>query len=183
MNSPEAYARQLKALLPPGRLWKLEPDSWLSKVLLALSGELSRVDSRGDDLLAEADPRTANETISDWERVYGLPDTAISTIPSTLDERRVAVTQKVIAIGGQRTDYFVSLAAACGYTATVSDAYAATILRSGFRSGARTVGAAWAFAWRMDVQPPTGAALSHAELEAVIRRAAPAHTTVIFNYL
>ena len=179
----EKYARQVKALLPPGSALHQESDSALSKVALAVGGELAHVEARGQDLLAEADPRTAAETLDDWERVYGLPDAAISTIPSSIEARRLAVTQKAVAIGGQTPAYFVSLAAACGYTATVYDSYGSLVLRAGFTCGALSYGTDWAFAWRMDVQPPAGAVLSHAELEAVIRRVAPAHTQVIFNYL
>jgi uncharacterized protein YmfQ (DUF2313 family) len=35
----------------------------------------------------------------------------------------------------------------------------------------------------MNVSPATGTALTTTELEAIIRRAAPAHTVVAFTYL
>ncbi len=182
-ESPSAYARMLKQLLPRGALWLLESSSLLSKLLTAIGDELTRIDSRGVDLLVEADPRTATETLEEWERMLGLPDHCIETIPSTLPERRLAVVQKLIRQGGQHAEFYVSLAAACGYTVTIDDTYGASVLRAGFRAGARCYGLLWAFSWRVDVQPPAGDALSHDELECVIRRAAPAHTTVIFEYL
>lgn len=178
-----APPRVLSQLLPRGAVWLLEAQSWITQTLLALSDELNRVQVRGLDLLAETDPQTATETLPDWERVLGLPDSAITSIPVTTAARRQAITQQLVRQGGQNAAFFVSLAGFCGYTVTVVDNYGATILRSGFRSGSRCYGAAWAYVWRLDVQPPTGSALTHAELEAIIKRAAPAHTVVLFNYL
>jgi uncharacterized protein YmfQ (DUF2313 family) len=178
-----AYARQLKALLPPGKLWNLAVDSVLSKVCLALGDEFARVDGRGADLIEESDPRTAYETLDDWERVLGLPDAAVTVIPTTPEARRLAITQKYIGVGGQSAAYYEQLAAACGYTVTVDDAFGSLVLRSGFRSGARCYGTDWAFVWQVNVSPPAGDALTHEELEAIIRRVSPAHTTVIFVYL
>lgn len=179
----DAYTRQLKALLPPGRLWLLDAGSWISKVLEALAQELAHVAARAVDLLAESDPRTATETLSDWERVLGLPDSCIVAIPSTTAERQVAVTQKFVRRGGQTRAYFISLASACGYTATITEWEDHPVMRSGFRCGARCYNTDWAFVWTMHVQPPSGTALSHAELECIITRAAPAHTVVLFTYL
>lgn len=88
--SAAVYARMLKALLPPGRLWRLDPDSNLSLLLLACGDELERVDGRGWDLLEESDPSTATELLEDFERVLGLPS------DGTLAERRSAVVGRLI---------------------------------------------------------------------------------------
>lgn len=175
-------SRLLQQLLPRG-LFLLEPGSWLSRLLDAVSFEFARVEARGSYLVEESDPRTAAETLPEWERLLALPDSVVTAIPDTDEERRLAVTQKFIRQGGQSVPYYVALAAACGYTVTIDDAYGATVFRAGVRAGAATRGAPWAHAWRVDVQPPAGAALSHAELEAAIRRSAPAHTAVLFTYL
>lgn len=182
-GNASASARSLKQLLPQGPVWNLDPDSNVSRFLVASADELDRVQARAADLVEESDPRTATETLPDWERVIALPDAAIQSIPATNAARRLAITQKFTSVGGQTPAYFVSVAAACGYTATVSDAYGSQVLRSGFRSGARCYDTQWAYVWSMTVQPPAGPALTHAELEAVIRRAAPAHTIVFFTYL
>lgn len=178
-----AYARALKRLLPQGAVWDLLLGSRVSDVCHALAEELARIDARGADLINEVDPRTAIETLDDWERVLGLPDEDVPSIPSTVAERRLAVTQKLVRLGGQSVPYYTTLAAACGYVITIDDTYGRTILRAGFRAGARAYGVQWAHVWRVDVQPPTGDALPHAELEAIIRRAAAAHTVVLFRYL
>ncbi len=67
-----AYLDQLKQLLPSGKLWRLESDTWLYKTLYAFADELARVDARAEDLTAEMDPSQASETLDDWESVYGL---------------------------------------------------------------------------------------------------------------
>jgi uncharacterized protein YmfQ (DUF2313 family) len=181
--TPSRYGRQLQQLLPRGSLWRTDADAWLMKSLVAIGDELGRVEDRGVDLINEADPRTADETLEDWEAMLGLPDEEVPTLPATTAGRRLAVTQKFVRQGGQTAAYFIALAAACGYTATVYDAYGATVFRAGHRAGERCAGALWAYAWKMIVQPPSGTALTHAEFEACIRKAAPSHTTVVFEYL
>lgn len=179
-----AYARMLKSLLPQGLLWRADPDSWLSKVMLGFADELVRAEGRGDALIEETDPRTATETLEDWERVLGLPDEDVMEIPATDAARRLAIVQKLIRRGGQTPVYFVSLALACGWVVYVAEGYGDTVFRVGrARVGERLRGVAWAYAWRVDVDYAPGVSLTSDELERIIRRVAPAHTTVIFNYL
>lgn len=179
-----AYARQLKQLLPRGIVWNLEAGSRVSQVMLALAEELARVDARGADLVEESDPRTASETLDAWESMLGLPDDVILTIPATVAERRLAVTQKLLRVGGQTPAFYIALAAASGYAVTIDDSYGLTVARAGrARAGDPVRGVAWAHAWMVTVSPPAGAALTTTELEAIIRRAAPSHTAVLFTYL
>lgn len=180
----DAYARMLKQLLPRGTVWPSSIESIVAKTLLAIADELARVGARGDDLINESDPRTATETLEDWERILGLPDDLIVEIPDTDEERRLAITQKLIKRGGQTPALYIALAAAAGYTVTIKEDYGATIFRVGIsRVGERLYGAQWAHVWKITVQAPAGAALSHDELEAIINRAKPAHTFVFFEYL
>jgi uncharacterized protein YmfQ (DUF2313 family) len=179
-----AYARMLRKLLPPGLLWRTDPDAVESKAFVAMGDELVRVEQRGDTLIEESDPRTAVETLDSWETILGLPDEDVTAVPSTTAERQLAVTQKFIRRGGQRRAYFIELAAACGYTVTIQDAFGLTVFRAGRgRCGDRIRDSGWAHYWTMTVQPAGGVALSTAELERIIRRAAPAHTVVGFVYV
>ncbi len=118
--SAEAYARQLKQLLPRGILWRLEPDSWLSRLLLGIADELARIDERGEDLVDEWDPRTAVETLPEWERTLGLPDGCLP-LATTTAGRQAAVAAKMVARGGQTAAYFVARAAGLGFPATVDE--------------------------------------------------------------
>lgn len=179
-----AYGRALKKLLPPGPLWRLTPDSVLSRLFHAFGDECARVEARGYALIEETDPRTATETLPEWERMLGLPDQDVLTIPTTDAERQVAVTQKLLRTGGQSRAYYIGVALASGWTVTIDDSYGATVARAGrFRCGDRLYGAGWAFVWRVDVDFSVTGALTSTELEAVLNRIKPAHTLVIFNYL
>lgn len=68
----EAYQRVLSALLPPGKLWRLDSSSVLSKLLLGCADELARVDQRVRDMLNECDPSTAVELLPEYEAALGL---------------------------------------------------------------------------------------------------------------
>lgn len=175
-----AYARQLKQLLPPGRLWNLEPDSRLSKLLLGIADELARIDGRGEDLLDEWNPAAASETLDDWERVLGITPPAGATDA----ERRVAVAAKYVARGGQTAAYFVSLAERLGFVATISvvepyiwrmtvdigaSSSSATVLEQHCEAGISGAGD-FLDSWTV------------AELEGPINEAKPAHTLALFAY-
>lgn len=84
-ETASAYARMLKALLPPGRLWKLL-DSTLHQFFLACGDELARIDARAKDLLFEMQPSTTFELLPDWEADYQIP----SPLPGDTTEMRQA---------------------------------------------------------------------------------------------
>jgi uncharacterized protein YmfQ (DUF2313 family) len=174
-----AYARQLKQLLPPGRLWNLEPGSWLERTLLAIADELARIDARASQLVDEWDPSTATETLEDWERMLGIPDEE-TPLAETVAERRFHVARKWRARGGQSRAYFIDLAEWAGCSVAIVETAPHT--------------------WRMDVSPPYAAETKRfrtglsrvgerlfvrgdAEFEAIVNRWKPAHTVLVFNYL
>lgn len=194
-----AYARQMAQLLPKGPAWNFAPDSPFARMLLALGAEFARIDSRSLDLVEEADPRTTLELLPDWERVAGLPDTCTGA-PDEPAERQAALHQKLVGIGGQNKATFVELAARLGYQIEIAEHRPARI---GMYVGEELNGPDWAYAWTVYVRPFEGwleesTFLAIAEigdrigvrlrgfgaldLECVISRAAPAHTTVLFAY-
>lgn len=199
-RSQADHAQVLRQLLPRGAAWDIAPDGTFARLLDALAAEFARVDARALDLLDEADPRTALETLTDWERVAGLPDSCTGQADN-VGERRVALIEKLTSVGGQRPADFIELAARIGFEIDIEEHRP---LRTGFRVGDRCKDEAWAHAWTVIVQPFDGAgrpvlAIAHfkvgdpvgtrvrgfgsLDLECVIRRAAPAHTNVIFAYV
>lgn len=177
----EAYARQLLALLPRGAAWTAEAGGALQRTLLAVADALARVDARGSALLLEADPRTAVETIGAWERVFGLPDECLGSTPDELEDRQASVAQRMIMRGGQSRSYFIGLASSLGFAgATVSELHG-DVMRVGFRAGDRCYGGGSSHTWQMNL-PASGPLDRRSELECIIRRAAPAHSTVKFSY-
>lgn len=117
----DQYLVHLQALLPAGPAWPREPEAVLTKMLLAQADGLARVHNRTADLIEEADPRTAYELLSDWERVAGLPDPCSAGIATTLQERRAALVTRLTATGGQSVAYFTGLANTLGYDVTIAE--------------------------------------------------------------
>lgn len=193
-----AYRDQLVQLLPPGRAWSGAPGSVLGGLIEGLADEFARVDGRADDLVDEADPRTALELLPDWERVAGLPDACVG-VPDTIGERRVAVANKIAQLGGQSIPFFTAICNRLGYDVEIGEF---TSCDAGFGAGAELCGDDWRHAWLVTVFLGSAAALDagYAEfsagsdagdrlvgfgaldLECLIRRARPAHTEVIFAY-
>jgi uncharacterized protein YmfQ (DUF2313 family) len=189
----EQYRAQLLALAPPGTALPKELDSVFAELLMAMADEQARVDSRADDVLAELDPRTSMELLTDWERVCELPGKC-SRSSETIQERREAVHLVITAQGGQTPAYYEEAAATMGVAATVEE------FRP-FRVGSSTAGdplsnEPWTHAWRMRGPEETikpfiaggGAAgdslakWGNEMFECHISRLAPAHTIVTFAY-
>lgn len=189
--STEDYLQQLQALLPQGPAWSREQDTVLTKLLTAFAEEFARVDLRIDNLLNEADPRTTNELLTDWEHVAGLPDLCTG-IPATIALRRELLVSKLTNVGGQSRLFFIDLAAKLGYTITITEFKR---FRVTSRVNDPLNNADWAYAWRVNsalntvrkftvagrVNEPL-ASWGNTALECVITRLKPAHTHVQFAY-
>ena len=190
------YLSQLQALLPQGPAWPRDAGATLTKLLNAWADELARVDGRAAQLLEEADPRTTLELLPDWERVAGLPDPCGASIASTLAERRAALVDRITAKGGASKPYFQGIAERLGYQVEIARfrPFICGLSRCGDPlNGAPSV----RHYWRVRVVGPrvtlfrTGASqvgdrlgkITRAtDLECLLTRLAPAHTTVIVAY-
>jgi uncharacterized protein YmfQ (DUF2313 family) len=170
-----AYVRSLKQLLPRGAVWLLETGSVISNALAGAADELVRVDDRGDDLIEESDPRTATETIAEWEEMLGLPDEFVTAISADIAIRRTAVAQKYASRGGQDNAFFVQLALLCGYTATFSNYYAELSVSGVLEAGDELMGLTAAYSMLVTVTVEAVSALDRADFERVIRHATHAH--------
>ncbi|MDR6957473.1 uncharacterized protein YmfQ (DUF2313 family) [Pseudomonas brassicacearum] len=195
IRTAEQYQSQLRSLLPSGPAWDPERVPELDEVLEGIAQELARLDARAADLLNEMDPAGVSELVSDWERVMNLPDPCLGLKP-LFGDRRVAVRERLTAVGGQTTAYFIDIARSQGYpNATVTEFRAPRMGQSRFgaaRFGSRNAQFIWvlntggrqslgrrfgASYWgeRFGVNPGSA-------LECLIHRNAPAHTLVFINY-
>jgi uncharacterized protein YmfQ (DUF2313 family) len=190
------YAQVLADLLPVGWAWPRDPETVLMRTFAGLAVEYSRVHGRDCDLLAESYPGTAIETLTDWERLVGLPDECLGGDQAyTLQQRRAAVLFKLAARGGASKTYFIWLAKVLGYNIDIRDDFYP--FRVGFnRTGSLLNGWEWAFVWRIIAYEytftffRTGQSTTHerlrvwgnAILECVMRRYKPAHTILQFTY-
>ncbi|KKM77208.1 hypothetical protein LCGC14_1372410 [marine sediment metagenome] len=114
------YLRLLQSLLPKGWAWNRAEGSVLTEFLYGQAEEFSRVDQRSFDLISERDTRFTSELLVDHEIDFGLPDEC-SEEGETIQERRAAAHSRLIALGQQNPQYFIDIAAAYGYTATVTE--------------------------------------------------------------
>lgn len=120
-NNADAYQQQLDALLPPGRLWdSLRDDPLMEGLLLGLGDEFARTESGAEQLLNEADPRTAQQLLPDWEGFAGLPDKCAGG-GTTIQERQDALHQRLTALGSLDFGFYQSVAEKLGYGVTLRD--------------------------------------------------------------
>lgn len=187
------YKELIKKLLPNGKVWNKEEGSNLTKIAAACSKEFGRIEDRAMELLEECDPRTATETLDDWERVLALPDKCIADPDSlTVEQRRDAIVQKIVGRGGQSLAYYEEVAARIGYEVTASNYYPFV---AGSSAGDPLTNDDWRF-W-FNINAPSTATyfvagsgsagdplVEYGEevLECMINKLRPAHTEVLFTY-
>lgn len=188
------YRDQLKALLPPGHAWTRDPGTTFEKLLDGMAQEWARLDARGDQLIREAIPSTTSELLPDWERVAGLPDDCGGQQSETLQGRRADLIAKLTSTGGQSPAYFIAVAAALGYTITITEFRP---FRAGYSSaGDQLTNNEWAHTWQVNApettisnfragQSQAGEPLrtwGNERLECTMNDLKPAHTHVLFAY-
>ncbi|WP_285417335.1 putative phage tail protein [Pseudomonas sp. efr-133-TYG-5] len=189
------YQAQLRALLPAGPAWDAERVPELEDVLRGVAVELARLDTRAADLLNEMDPAGVSELVPDWERVMALPDPCLGPKP-LFGDRRIAVRERLTAVGAQNAAYFIEIARSQGYpNASVTEFEVSRMGRSRFgrarfgswraqyiwvlnTGGRQSLGRRFGVSYwgeRFGVNPGSA-------LECLIHRSAPAHTLVFINY-
>ena len=197
IRSATDYLRLLQSLLPRGRAWTREEGSVLTDFLLGEAEEFARVDTRSNVLLTERDAQYASELLIDHEIDLGLPDEC-SPETQTIQERRLAAHSKLIALGGQNPTYFIELAAAYGWTVTVTEY---SPFWCGVMGAGDPCGDAWViFYWKITIsygglgeiiyficeESECGDLLSYISgAESMLcqfEKYKPAHTVLIFDY-
>lgn len=175
MSKADDYQHQAQQLLPLGDAWTRarESDSVLGRLFGGLALTFSRIDDRVVDLLNEARPRTAVETLSDWEAEFGLPDSCLG-IATSIADRQLAVWAKQTAIGGQDRQYFIDQALKLGFTISIEEF---TPFSTESTTEDLIYDESWAFGWRVHVLADAGTGFN---LGCVLNRDKPAHTVVLF---
>lgn len=177
-----AFLAAAQALLPRGPAWTRESDALLTALLSGLCDQHAALHARVAAWTeVESDPTQTSEMLDVWEAEYGLPDPCLP--PNATDaQRRASLLARIVATGGQSRGYYTAVAAALGYTITITEY--APFLVGVHQVGDPLIGTEALFEWQINVsgpppQPgPTGVPL----LECLIRRLAPAHTVLRFAY-
>lgn len=206
------YAEAILNEMPDGPAWPRDADSSLRAWAEGCAEIWGDNAARAAVLLIdESDPRSASELLPDWERAFGLPDPCVAE-PQTITDRRRALVNKMTTQGGQSRAFFIGVAAALGYTITITEysPFMAGISRAGDTrklapDDPTDVGYRWyvgppemRFWWRVHV---IGAKLRWfragsgqagvdpmvrigiaTDLECLFRRWKPAHTALTFDY-
>jgi uncharacterized protein YmfQ (DUF2313 family) len=195
MYNSTNYLRLLQSLLPKGKAWTRHEDSRLKQVLEGEAEEFARIDIRSVDLIRERDTRKTLELITEHEADFGLPD-ACGIEATTLTERRNILHTKLITLGQQDKQYFIDLAAALGYTITITEhqPFWAGVGCAGDPCGDQEVIFHWTVSTLLAAEiiyfmagsgsagDPLVKQPSLQLLECTINKYKPAHTTVAFVY-
>lgn len=173
------------------RLFPIELTGAHEKDMLVEGNALDTAQSRADALLREMRPDATHELLSDWERVYGLTPSADDPISLRHDR----LIRKIRERGGLSRPYFIALAAAMGYTVTITEFKPFTPGISCAGEPVYIPKVVWI--WRVNVTDSpvyhfaagiscAGEPLTYwpaaAELETLFENLKPAHTYVYFNY-
>lgn len=176
----EEYKLLLQSLLPKGRFWTKAVSSVLAQLLWGLGEEYSRVEERAEDLITEAHPRTSIELLTEWETEFGIPEEGQS-LGATTEERQNEIYAKLIAVGQQDKGYFEDIAAALGYTVSVTENSPswAGVVKAGEELGGDYV----LFYWLIDISVLEGMKVNITTLINYITERKPGHTTVLFRFV
>ena len=131
----------------------------------------------GKALLREVHPDTAEQLIAGWERIHELPATG------TLAVRQARAKAARAATGGLSRAYFIALAAAMGYTVTITEGSSLIFIVHSTKPPATALPAALftpdvAWTWYVAVASVTEAP----DLERLFEELKPAWTEVSFTY-
>lgn len=192
----DEHLAQLMALLPPGPALPREPGCRLERLFWPMAEEFARLDARAESLLRETDPGAAEEMLADYERVLGEDPCIGPAGRLPIEVRRALAHQRWTARGAATPAYFIGLAAALGVGITITESQP-------FECGVSScddelIAEAGRFEWIVtitapallmefevgvaDVSTPLGD-FARSPVECLIRRAAPAHTSVYFSYV
>lgn len=194
------YAAAIENELPTGAAWSREPDLGLMQWVAGCAQIWGDVAAAAALLLVvESDPRYTAALLPDWETAFGLPDPCVNKVLSLAD-RRTALVNKMTTQGGQSRAFFISVAAALGYTITINEFVPFQFGLSSFGgSHGEFQGPQCRFYWQVTITGPRltrfqfGQSsfgrdsfleiIKAVDLECVFTRWKPAHTIVLFDYL
>lgn len=204
----EKYKSLIRKLFPTGWAWRFNFGSDFEALVEGLAQEPCRIEERGFAFLDEMDPNTTFELLEDWERLLGIPDECTPEDRELgISERRLRVLQKLTTGGGQSQAFYILIAQQLGYDIGVIDvedfkdfrvgeARVGDALNNSTLPGGGVGAAGWAFTFQITApaalvryfrvgQSTVGERLvlfENDELECVIEKFKPAHTTVLFSF-
>jgi uncharacterized protein YmfQ (DUF2313 family) len=191
---PADFAQALRRMQPRGRLWDGPDDSLMAQLRTAQTALLAQFSGRLAVLTeTEAYPPTSIELLPVWEEAFGLPDPCTPLNP-TIAERQQALGAKIAQNANLSRQTIINVAAALGYTVTITEYHAATA--DTLVADEPVYDPAWAFAWQVNAPEftveylcaDTGraddplASWGNTSLSCELQRLAPPGTYLIFSF-
>nr|WP_057928428.1 putative phage tail protein [Burkholderia ambifaria] len=170
-----AHKELLALLLPP-----VSYDSTAPIVSAELVAEGKVLDDAQANGLATLDGVTPTGDLSllpDWERVYGLPDSALGPNQS-LELRLALLDERINETGRLDRDNFLFVALNLGFSVSITEFHPYQVNTP---IGQPLYSDDWMFAWQLNA-PIQTTGFPNTVLESVMRRIAPAHTILNFKY-
>jgi uncharacterized protein YmfQ (DUF2313 family) len=171
------YTQAMANLLPRGRAWPRDPDAFLMALLRSLAPTYSRSGAAAAGLIDDVFPATTNSFLTEWEESLGLPDPC-TVLGATVTQRRNSVLAKLVGNPGQTEAYFIAVAAALGFTITITEGAAGTHQWTIHASLNNIV----YFKAGISVAGDPLASWGNSELECRLNMLKPAHTQLLFAY-
>jgi len=151
-------------------------------------------EAQTEKLYVEIHPREAEALLTDFERVLGPDPCGRDKQEQTLSQRQRRAHQRWIATGGQSTPYFIEIARNLGSEIEVEEFWPS--VANGMVAGDALIPEGEQFVWLVKLklinpdwflsgrneafEPLFSFEVS--DIECVLRRLKPAHTTLIFSY-
>lgn len=211
-HNQDDYTEVLSELRPRGPAWSRDPDSTEMKLVAGLAGVWGHdVSDAADTLLVtESFPPSSIQMLTDWEKSFGLPDRCLAE-PQTIADRQIALVQRMTMQGAQSRQFFITQAAKIGYDISIDEysPFQCGISHVGDTRGIYNPDSPSLYRWVLGppeirfywtvhinqlrfsyfhvsasecgIDPLFRLGLA-TDLECLIRRLAPGHTIVIFDY-
>lgn len=184
------YANLLPQLFPPvsyDTAAAIQSADWQSSAAV-----FGRIQAHADAVRSAFYPPTAATYISRWERLLDMTPSQ----PGNYAKRVAEVMAKLNARGGLSIPYFIGLAAAAGYTISITEPqpFRAGVNRAGDRLAPEEIMWVWwvdvqssrQTIWRFHAGSSTAgsrlSAYSDAVIEGIFNELKPAHTAIRFTY-
>lgn len=194
-RSTDAVLDDLIGLLPSGWAWNRLRSGILARLLAVVAAAIARVEALVDDLRNEIVPVSAVRLLADFERVLGpSPCGAGGDESGSIGLRQADVARRWTFAGGASRAWFVALAASFGVAITIAEFRPAVCGEA--LAAQPLITTPEQFVWVVRLAPlwerpaicgdqACGDLLGEvgtSPIECVIRRFAPAHTVVVFDY-
>lgn len=191
-RSAEQVLSSMLGRAPIGWAIPADRDSNFAASLLPAATQFADAEAMMFRLLAEIDPRVANELLADWEAMLGPDPCGRDQLGLSDDDRRALVFQRYTAGGTVCAGFFVRAAAALGVALTITefqrsacgDMVAGDELvpdSLSFLVGLPLLRGVDAVAGAAEAGDPLGS-FTPSLMECVVRAFAPLHTRPVFSY-